>query len=1300
MDKYVENKNISNINSTPLTTSTTTTASGTSSSSQVIDVKNNPKALETNPELAAFIKSDKFKQMTPEKQIEALKKAFFPNSTPEEIKQYLNIARQAIQRDEAANQNNSAPETTTAETTEKTETAATAETTTAETTEKTETAATAETTATETAEKTETAATAETTATETAEKTETAATAETTATETAKKTETATTTETAANDTATTTTSAGTNAAENTSKFSNQYIAYAKKKGLEVKTIDDIIAILCREQRANTLDDEGRVLLKRYENRNSVAAITPQTAISDINTRNQRSSILKDFIPDEILYSTEWQQLSREEQLLTAIEFSSEKYDVSYTMLETQEEKDAYIKNKLTTLIAESSVQPEQRLKALNSGEIDKDTYNNILKTIGKNIARDNARQSIITRNQEMEKQIQNFIDKILTKHDPKYKNLPPEEKEAYAAQKVLEYIRKICPNFDKLTEAQKSSQWAKLKNLVQALNKAKLTIEEAEKLPILELNRILAKNLPKGDEKEYINAKIDIIEKYIETHPENKQPSYQDLINYLEEKGKLTNTEKQILTEFKIRVEVKSDLGEKPADATTETLAPKFSEEFNEKDLDNFFKDKVSTGEIIEYFGGYDITQEDFELIEARMKKAGYSDEEIKQVRAGLRTTETIVQEGAIAAATGDTITAGKINAELLNQDSDAGERLTEAEIKNVENPEQVGEIVTSTIENAPQAASFCAAKINEHRTEQEVNTIAPAILKSPELSNSTRAVFTQSLVETAPTPQRQLSLGKTLSGIDNPSVTEGLAAASKSVDKSVRSQYNNYVETAAKNYPPETQAAIKTAMKTGQISQETLSQTTPSAPSSTTSQTQTTQNQTQSNNQTGNNTAPTSPAGNNAPASAPATAQSAAAAPRQNTAAVPNQPANNNIPSATANVSNPSTAPEIQTAPSPAAGATRVNTSASASASTTAAAAEPVVDETAQLEQMRKDAALNAQETADNIKQSIDEHEAEQEIRNTVDEVIEQLAIDGNITLSEKEAIKQQLLNAGSISKFYEIVSKLGAKEMFLDRIVKSSTFAISAFINNVEDSSVVEDLYLRCSIDTIKKELLGRLPQDRIHALMQAGKIHNLSDLDYKVIQAFILKNIGTMHYQDFKGYAQYLPGDVREKLEARFKELNGMTDEEPKPEVVAQNSQDKVQDETTENPQLQAQNAVKNKPKTTFNKNDQMIKTLNDGTRIKRATFAGVSDVIDDNTFEVIPDEKKDKTQAAMNDEVLTPGSDAWREKYGRYEYQAPATSFTMAALEEDEEGNYGLSEGLKSTKVRMGQKINKNIRFNA
>lgn len=100
-------------------------------------------------------------------------------------------------------------------------------------------------------------------------------------------------------------------------------------------------------------------------------------------------------------------------------------------------------------------------------------------------------------------------------------------------------------------------------------------------------------------------------------------------------------------------------------------------------------------------------------------------------------------------------------------------------------------------------------------------------AVVQSENMSSAGRAIYTQSAVKTA-SAEQQVEYGREFSKLDYPEVTEGLAAASKYVDKSVKNQYNSYVEQAIKNYPSEQQAKIRKALETGEISSETLEKTT----------------------------------------------------------------------------------------------------------------------------------------------------------------------------------------------------------------------------------------------------------------------------------------------------------------------------------------------------------------------------------------------------------------------------------------------------------------------------------------
>lgn len=124
---------------------------------------------------------------------------------------------------------------------------------------------------------------------------------------------------------------------------------------------------------------------------------------------------------------------------------------------------------------------------------------------------------------------------------------------------------------------------------------------------------------------------------------------------------------------------------------------------------------------------------------------------------------------------------------------------------------------------ENSKYLESY-ATGVNQRSDAVAYST---AVVQSENMSSAGRAIYTQSAVKTA-SAEQQVEYGREFSKLDYPEVTEGLAAASKYVDKSVKNQYNSYVEQAIKNYPPDQQAKIRKALETGEISSETLEKTT----------------------------------------------------------------------------------------------------------------------------------------------------------------------------------------------------------------------------------------------------------------------------------------------------------------------------------------------------------------------------------------------------------------------------------------------------------------------------------------
>ena len=95
---------------------------------------------------------------------------------------------------------------------------------------------------------------------------------------------------------------------------------------------------------------------------------------------------------------------------------------------------------------------------------------------------------------------------------------------------------------------------------------------------------------------------------------------------------------------------------------------------------------------------------------------------------------------------------------------------------------------------------------------------------------------------------------------------------------------------------------------------------------------------------------------------------------------------------------------------------------------------------------------------------------------------------------------------------------------------------------------------------------------------------------------------------------------------------------------------------------------------------------------------KETFAGISDQYEEDAYEEVVDNRTGQTQS-QREQILTPGSFEWNIKYNK---QAPATAFTMAALDEENEDGIGV---FGSNKVGMKQPIKKkykpqDFRFNA
>lgn len=620
----------------------------------------------------------------------------------------------------------------------------------------------------------------------------------------------------------------------------------------------------------------------------------------------------------------------------------------------------------------------------------------------------------------------------------------------------------------------------------------------------------------------------------------------------------------------------------------------------------------------------------------------------------------------------------------------------------------------------------------LHEHKSKKDNKEIFGKVCASAHVPDSAKATFTRTFIQTAKSDQDRVYYSKSFSTIKNPAVTEGLAAASKYVkDPAAKQQYNHYVEVAAQSYPPEVQATIKTALKTGEISAQTLAKTTPEATSTTGSEKKAASaNTTNDQPKTGN----TNPAQQNtAGGTAAATQNTPTAEPRVGTYS-PNIetriPSNNLGTSFTNNSSNTTSEKtnyiQSQTANSSAQTNIRTNSSANSTSTETNYNENYRVSEEKANLQLKEAALENIAEVKENIDNSIKEWELKHSTSlsdETVSllkdiaatEAIEEYAAENP---SEREIIIENLSKAQSVGEVYNIlVSALGSKvhDKFIEVLASyGSADNIRSFVNSqAKDSDIIKKMYLRCSSETLKSELLNMLPESTIREMLEKGDITTLDAVDHKVLYSFLLKNLYSMTSTTFAGYLKHLPLDERMQLtELRNKSFN--LDDQPQhtevktntPDLAAQTAPAKTQQTAQPNQSQATQKENKtNTAEQPLFAHGETIKTLDNGNVITNqgTTFAGISNNTYDEEYRVVnnlPD-KKEGSPIGMNDEVLTPGSEEWKRKYNKQQ-EPPKTAFTMAALEEDYD-EFGMPFG--STKVGMGQKIKKkyppqSFRFNA
>lgn len=1097
---------------------------------------------------------------------------------------------------------------------------------------------------------------------------------------------------------------------------------YSQKNNLA--NIDDVRASLISKQKEGTLTKSEEQLLTELDKP-------------------------KKLISDEVLNSAEWKSKSPKEKINEYVKAYLEKFDdkfASKSKKEQEKQIKAQIKEFNEYINISNAVYSSAEIKniatlaeTLNSKNLEfKEFKTQGYRAFQNELVPLERRQSEEWRNATPEQRLTEYVEGYCAKTIKGFSEIKdPKQKAEIVSKTIQGFAEKFIGKeaYAKLSEEQKDALYSKAATYFDAINTKGITIEQYFDLSPEKQVEVMKKYYEERGKSlppEQV-AKLSLSNEFSKAN--GRQATKLDIYKMLKNKNPetLSEGERKLKAEYETLFKI-----DQKARNTFEELRVSNSDQARNLGFENKEQYIAATLGKIEDCNSKESVKllnnllkgcespEEAEYIVAQAKEKGFTDAIIKKAVPPHLFSGHLAHSMVTGNAEGYNIATG-LN--MLHGDvgvQKAATRIMPANFKG----EDLNKVATNTA-TYKELIDPLTQGLNDRKiiSYQAAQACSHAVLTSASISSANKAIFAQDLVTNAKVngSQEQLNFAKSMSQINDPAVTEGLAAASKSVDKSVRSQYNSYVESAAKNYPPAEQAKISNAMRTGEISQETLTKTTPSS------------TQAKDNNQTQNKVNNNQQASQKQGSKAQGAAQNGPTSTNLKNTTPTSGGRTSGIQTGSATISTGTNSKSAHISAG-STGAVAYNSTTNsrtsisrqnidsvsvttgsvsrANLNTTSTASSRQVDETAKLEAKRDEAAQEALDTSNNIKESIAEHEKEKLIEMALKQSVEEIAADEEFkaTVEDKQIaeLRNKLKNASNIKDVFDIISSLGenAQSVFFDRITKSKY--LNSFIEHINDNSTLLKLYNSSATDAAKRIVLTKLG-DTIYSLLENNKISddNLSSIDYKIFKNYLTQNISSVNNAKFARFLKYLPLDEREKLTKLRNEVKGIDNQVSQSrlqrDAQPQLSQPAIQyDEPSlkENtPQPEQKSKVQQpQPQPKFEANET-TKTLADGTIITRqgTAFGAISNVEDDSYRIVSPQElaRQKGDPIGMNDEVLTPGSTEWQLKYNKQ--QAPQhTAFTMAALE-DEEEDFGGTFG--PAKVGMGKRINKKFppkgfRFNS
>lgn len=1157
------------------------------------------------------------------------------------------------------------------------------------------------------------------------------------ATETAKTTDTAAKTETKTTTDETTSTSNAASSEQSTSSEdktnlkseskpsddSDEILKYADKIGFK-GTVDDLRTHLLSLKKQNKLDEEGLKILKQFETNSSQ------------ETKDEQ--VIPPLVTEEELDSPEWKNKSVQEKTDVYMELYLAKNDEKYASLSPKAQKE-YREKELNKLSKELRIKLNKgdahnkatefsklidTLEALNKQKMSIDSFVNI---------KDKSAKSQLINKTNRDSAVQVLYNKVnhIKELIPEEKRNSEEWKKLSSEDKLNIYFDALCekkyPDYSKMTDKQKAAFrhnktdeildyvfGSSLSSTIIGHGKEKNNIKKiaAQSLELAEKGELTEAKFKSITYKVYSSAEMDeeTMTAFKNLMEANSDKSPTEIRNLINNDKTLTPSQKRKIqrtldavhqldpkTKLHEIVDYQRVAKQNNCDSVQDLISKTITKKTKITDIEKMAQN---------------VNGEEFDFLVNHLKKAGFSKTFIqnlgktRNLAIGLAMTNN---DGAAAEC------EVYRQSEVCQVPRENVLQTTKTIFEGVTFDAQKAYALSGVSRGIKKVTDTITTVMNQVNTTEENIEIMQTVDKSDEVSDSAKAIAAESIIKTAPSDDTRVELNKGLcASVQSESFLEGLAAGSKYVTSdNAKTEYTSYVQTAASNYSPEVQTTINTALQTGKVSQKTLSRTTP--PKYYDSYSEPSRSSGGQSSVAKGNSQPA--AKSSTPQSSPQAPVSTPIAPAGSSAVAPG--ISNPTQSTASNIlETPSISSFVSDSPvsrtySPAETDIKPTTTSKSRATQT-----NVQDNTtAALEAKRDAVGEKILQYQEHVKESYIERAGKSisdEAAQTIAEIITTENI-SNIPEEVHEKIKQ-IFEQNNINTIYDIITTefgANAQEKFIDALARyGSSEIISAFVNDKKnDSTIIKTLYLKCTNKMVKSELLNMLPEDTIHQMISDGVITNLNDIDTKILKNFLMSKGSSLSNTNFASYRKYFSLDDWTKILNERNAKKGITTKENTtgPQTVSKadnnpiNDKNQTKNETASNKKQQDDNV----PETQF-KAGETTKTLSDGTVITNqgATFAGISNNADNNTYKVVEPKqaKKEGAPIGMNDEVLTPGSPEWLRKYNKQQ-EPPKTSFTMASMNEEEEEYYddfGMPFG--SNKVSIGTKINKKyphgIKFNA